>query len=40
LPPIVAAAYRAAGVADALTSYDGPKDKAEAAAVQWLLETR
>jgi hypothetical protein len=40
VPPTIAAAYRAAGAADALTSYDGPKDKAEAAAVQWLLNTR
>lgn len=40
VPPTIAATYRAAAAADALMSYDGPKDKAEATAIQWLLESR
>ena len=38
IPPLVAAAYRAAGKADALTAFDGPAEKKEAAAVDWLLK--
>jgi dienelactone hydrolase len=38
LPPVVAAAYRAAGQAEKATVYSGDATKAEAEAVEWLLK--
>ena len=37
LPPIVQAAYRAAGAEDKVSLYTGPEDQKISAAVEWLL---